>query len=119
MQLKSKMNKRQKRKLSSRAKLKGTTIKPRICVFRSNANLYAQLIDDEKRITICSVSTIDKDISLKGQCNKASAVVLGEKFGAKALSKNVKAVVFDRNGYPYHGIIKEFADSCRKAGLEF
>jgi large subunit ribosomal protein L18 len=119
MQLKSKSDKRHKRKQKTRAKVRGTALKPRICVYKSNSNLYAQLIDDEKMVTLCSISTIDKDVNLKGQCNKKVAVTLGEKFGVKVLAKNIKTAVFDRNGYPYHGIIKEFADACRKAGLEF
>ena len=114
-----KIIKRKRRKLSIRNKIRGTTEKPRISVFKSNLNISAQIIDDDKNITICSCSSLDKDVKLKGKCNKETATKVGELLAKKAKDNGIKKVVFDRNGFRYHGVIKELAEACRKAGLEF
>lgn len=114
-----KYSKRARRKLSIRAKIVGTQERPRMSVFRSNMNVYAQIIDDTKGITICSCSSVDKEIAAKGKCNKTIAVKVGELLSKRAKEKGIKSLVFDRNGYKYHGVIKEIAESCRKAGIEF
>lgn len=108
-----------RRKLSIRNKIRGTGDRPRISVFRSNTNIYAQIIDDEAQKTLCSCSSMDKEVGLKGKCNKTTAVKVGEMLASRAVSKGIKSVVFDRNGFRYHGIVKELADAARKGGLEF
>jgi large subunit ribosomal protein L18 len=108
-----------RRKLSLKNKIRGTEEKPRITVFRSNENIYAQIINDDQGVTLCSSSTVDKELGLKGKKNKETAAKVGELLAKRALDKGIKQVVFDRNGYRYHGVVKELADACRKAGLEF
>ena len=104
-----------------RKTLSGTAGRPRLCIFRSLNNLNAQLIDDLEGKTIISLSTLDKEFkkaSPKGG-NIKGASALGESLAKKALEKGITNVVFDRGGYLYHGRIKAFADSARKAGLKF
>ena len=109
---------RQRRHLRVRRKISGTAECPRLCVYRSNTNLYAQIIDDVAGNTIVSVSTLDKSIKTK-HANKEAAKEVGTLIAKKAAEKNIKTVVFDRSGYIYHGVVKELADAARKAGLEF
>ena len=109
---------RQRRHLRVRRKISGTAECPRLCVYRSNANLYAQIIDDVAGNTIVSCSTLDKDIKTK-RANKEAAKEVGTLIAKKATEKNIKTVVFDRGGYIYHGGVKELADAAREAGLEF
>lgn len=101
-----------------RTKVSGTPERPRLCVFRSNKNLYAQVIDDTKGITLVSASTLDKDVKTK-HSNKEAAKEIGTLIAKKAQSKNIKQVVYDRGGYIYHGVVKELAEAARAAGLEF
>ena len=101
-----------------RAKVKGTEARPRLCVYRSLKNISAQLIDDDKQVTIVSASTLDKDIATKASNIKAATEV-GTLIAKRAIEKNIKTVVFDRNGYVYHGKVKALADAAREAGLEF
>jgi large subunit ribosomal protein L18 len=109
-----------KRKLKIRAKVKGTPERPRLCVFKSNANIFVQIIDDTNGKTLVSVSTVDKDLAKENlSANVTSAKRIGELIAKKAISKNIKKVVFDRSGYLYHGKIKVLADAAREAGLEF
>lgn len=92
----------------------------RLCLSRSNKNFYAQIIDDQKGHTLVALSTLSNDFSSLKNCgNIEAAKQLGKKVAEIALSKGIKAVVFDRNGYLYHGKIKAFADSARENGLEF
>ena len=116
--LNDKDRKRLKRKIHIRKRLHGTAERPRMTVTRSNCNLYMQIIDDDAGKTLASISTLEKEFaSLKP--NTDGAAKLGEEFGKRILDKNIKAVVFDRNGYLYHGVVKALADGARKAGVEF
>ncbi|MCX8075097.1 MAG: 50S ribosomal protein L18 [Clostridia bacterium] len=117
----NKTNRNETRKVRQkrvRAVVKGTSERPRLSVYRSLNNVYAQLIDDEKAVTIASASTLDKDITVKAS-NIEAAKEVGTAIAKKALQKNISAVVFDRNGYLYHGKIKALAEAAREAGLEF
>lgn len=104
-----------------RKKVFGTPEKPRLCVYRSTGNIYAQIVDDTKGGTIVSASTLDKEIKdeVKYGGNKAAAKVVGALIAKKAIEKGVETVTFDRGGYLYHGRVKELADGAREAGLKF
>lgn len=109
---------RERRHKRVRTKISGTAECPRLCVFRSNANVYAQIIDDDKQVTLVSASTLDKEVKTK-KSNKEAAKEVGTLIAKRALEKNIKSVVYDRGGYIYHGIVKELAEAAREAGLEF
>ena len=109
---------RERRHLRVRKKISGTAECPRLCVYRSNTNLYAQIIDDVAGVTLVSASTLDKAIKTK-HANKEAAKEVGTLIAKKAIEKNIKTVVFDRGGYIYHGVVKELAEAAREAGLEF
>jgi large subunit ribosomal protein L18 len=105
----------------TKKKIKGTTEKPRLCVFRSNQHIYAQVIDDIKSLTLISCSTLDKEIRTQikvGRTCEASELV-GLLIGKRLLEKNIQTVVFDKRNKTYHGRIKALADGARKAGLIF
>jgi large subunit ribosomal protein L18 len=108
---------REKKKLRIRKRLHGSIERPRLCVFRSARHIYAQVIDDLDGKTIVSASTLDTD-GAKG-ANKGAAEAIGKEIAKRALAKNIKSVVFDRNGYLYHGRVKALADAARAGGLEF
>ena len=109
---------RAKRKLRVKSKIYGTSTRPRLTVYRSNKHLYIQVIDDTKGHTLASVSSLEKEF--RGLRNTvANAEKLGQVIGERANKLNIKSVVFDRNGYLYHGIVKAVAEGARKAGLEF
>ena len=117
-ELNDKLRKRGQRKLHVRKTLSGTAGKPRMTVFKSNRYLYVQVIDDSAGATLASACTLEE--SLKGvKRNVEGAARLGEEIGKRLKDKNVAAVVFDRNGYKYHGIVKAIADGARKAGIAF
>ena len=101
-----------------RNKISGTAECPRLCVFRSNTGVYAQIIDDVKGVTLVSASTLDKDVKNK-HANKEAAREVGTLIAKRASEKNISNVVFDRGGYIYHGVIKELADAAREGGLKF
>ena len=109
---------RKRRHLRVRRKISGTPECPRLCVYRSNTNIYAQVIDDVAGNTIVSASTLDKEVKTK-KANKEAAKEVGALVAKKAIEKNIKTVVFDRGGYIYHGVVKELAEAAREAGLEF
>ena len=109
---------RERRHKRVRTKISGTAECPRLCVFRSNTNVYAQIIDDTKGITLVQASTLDKEIKTK-HSNKEAAKEVGTLVAKRALEKNIKTVVYDRGGYVYHGVVKELAEAAREAGLEF
>ena len=100
-----------------RAKLSGTAACPRLCVYRSNKNIEAQLIDDVKGVTLVSSSSMS--LKLENGSNIEAAKAVGSDIAKKALAKKVKKVVFDRSGYIYHGRVKALAEAAREAGLEF
>lgn len=109
---------RERRHKRVRTKISGTAECPRLCVYKSNSNIYAQVIDDEKGVTLVSASTLEKSIKTK-KSNKEAAKEVGALIAKRAIEKNIKSVVYDRGGCIYHGIIKELAESAREAGLEF
>ena len=117
----SRNDKRVKRHERVRKNLFGTPERPRLCVYRSNKNISAQVIDDVNGVTLVSASSLDKE--LKGEVgyggNKEAAKMVGEMVAKKAVEKGITEVVFDRGGYIYHGRIKELAEGAREAGLKF
>ncbi len=102
-----------------RKTLMGTSAIPRLCVFRSNTGIYAQIIDDENRTTLCSASTLDKDLKIKKGSNIEAAKVVGKAIAEKAKAAKITKVVFDRGGYLYHGRVAALAEAARENGLEF
>jgi large subunit ribosomal protein L18 len=102
-----------------RKKLKGTSERPRLAVFRSVAHIYAQVIDDTKGVTIASASSAEKTGDSKTGGNVAAAKEIGKRVAERSKEKGVNKVVFDRGGYLYHGRVKALADAAREAGLEF
>ncbi|MBR3465280.1 MAG: 50S ribosomal protein L18 [Clostridiales bacterium] len=115
-------NKIRKRKhVRVRKKISGTSECPRLCVYRSNAHIYAQIIDDESQTTLCSASTLDKDVkgSVSVGSNIEAAKAVGKLIAERAAAKDIKVVVFDRGGYLYHGRVQALAEAAREAGLEF
>lgn len=117
----SRNDRRLKRHERVRKNVFGTPEKPRMCVFRSNANISVQIIDDVNGVTLASASSIDKDIKadIVNGGNKEAAAKVGKAVAEKAVAKGIKEVCFDRGGYLFHGRVKELADAAREAGLEF
>jgi len=116
-----KLTGRERRKFRIRTKISGTTERPRLSVFRSSKHIYAQVVDDATGATLASASTLSRD--LKGAVDDGSKTDAAKKVGALiakiCLGKNLDKVVFDRNGYLYHGRVKALADAAREAGLSF
>ena len=121
MILKQDKNKARKQRAKRTAGIHGTAKKPRLSVYRSLGNIYAQLIDDDKGITLASANTLQDRIGklAKGKTKKEAAFLVGQEIGKAAVAKKIKEVVFDRNGYVYHGRIAQVADGARDAGLKF
>ncbi len=122
MSILSRKQQTQKRHRRLRRHLKGTAERPRLAVFRSNNHIYAQVIDDEAKNTLCAASTIDKDLrsNLKADGSSCDAsIAVGELVAKRALAKGIQQVVFDRGGNLYHGRVKALADAAREAGLQF
>ena len=117
----SRQKSREKKHLRIRNRFSGTAERPRLAVFRSNNHMYAQVIDDVAGKTLASASTLEKDIksALKATDNVDAAAYIGDVVAKRAMEKGIKAVVFDRGGYIYHGKVAALADAARKAGLEF
>ena len=109
---------RKKRHMRIRNKISGTESRPRLNVFRSSKNIYAQIIDDSKGVTLVSASSLEKDFNMSGG-NKEAAKEVGKIIAKKAIDKNIKEVVFDRGGYIFHGRVKELAEGAREGGLKF
>ena len=109
---------RLKRHARVRAKISGTAERPRLCVYRSNANISAQIIDDVNGVTLVSASTYERDFEGLGS-NKEAARKVGNTLAKRALEKGISAVVFDRGGYIYHGRVSELAEGAREGGLNF
>ncbi len=115
----NKSSARQKIRYRIRKKISGTSAAPRLTVFRSNSDIYAQLIDDSNGVTIAAASSRQKDISAQKAPKIEKSKLVGEAIGRKAQELGVKKVVFDRSGYIYHGRVKAVAEGAREAGLEF
>ena len=112
---------RQRRHARVRAKVKGTTSRPRLCVFRSLNHIYAQVIDDLQGHTLVSASTLDPEIKgeVDGKAKSARSELVGSLIAKRATDKGISQVVFDRGGYKYHGRVKALAEAARQAGLKF
>ena len=112
---------RQRRHMRVRKKISGTAQTPRLNVYRSLNHIYVQLIDDTKGVTLCSASTMEKDVKaeIKDMTKTDAAKVVGKKAAEKALKQGIKEVVFDRGGYLYTGRVQAVADGAREAGLNF
>jgi large subunit ribosomal protein L18 len=112
---------RKRRHNRVRAKVIGTTSRPRLCLFRSLNHIYAQVIDDAKGNTIASASTLEPELkgNSKGKTKTARAELVGSLIAKRALSKGISQVVFDRGGYKYHGRVKALAEAARQGGLKF
>ena len=108
---------RQKRHMRVRNKISGTAERPRLNVFRSNKNIYAQVIDDVAGVTLVSASTLDSDVNGDDKTDQAKAV--GELVAKRAVEKKISDVVFDRGGYLYHGRVQALAEAARENGLKF
>ena len=113
--------KRLQRHKRVRRKVFGTPQRPRLCVFRSSNNIYAQIIDDTNRVTLVAASSLDEAVkgAVNHTGNKEAAKMVGEMVAKKAVEKGITEVVFDRGGYLYHGRIQELAEGAREAGLKF
>ncbi len=109
---------RERRHLRVRKKISGTTERPRLCVYRSEKNIYAQIVDDVAGRTLVAASSVEKGFEKLGS-NKEGAKLVGEAIAKRALENGIKDVVFDRGGYIYHGRVKELAEGAREAGLQF
>ena len=109
---------RKKRHVRVRAKVSGTPERPRLSVFRSNANIYAQIIDDVNGVTLASASTLEKEFE-GATGNKEAAKKVGLAIAERAKAKGIATVVFDRSGYIFHGRVAELAEGAREGGLEF
>jgi large subunit ribosomal protein L18 len=113
----SKLERRTRIKRRIRKIISGTATRPRLSVFRSNKEIYAQLVDDVNGVTLASVSSRDKDI--KADTKSEAATAVGKSIAEKAVKSGIETVAFDRNGYLYHGRVKVLADAAREAGLKF
>lgn len=121
IQSKSKYAARKRRQRRVRAKLNGTAERPRLSVFRSVTNIYAQVIDDTQGLTLASASTIDRDVvaQVEGKSKSEAARIVGRIVAERAKNAGVESVIFDRSGYRYHGRVAALAEGAREAGLKF
>lgn len=110
---------RKKRHAHVRRSVNGTAERPRLNVFRSSKHIYAQLIDDDRQVTLAAASTLDKDAASANGGNVEAAKQVGQMIAERALEAGLKTVVFDRGGYLYHGRVKALADAARESGLRF
>jgi large subunit ribosomal protein L18 len=115
----SKRQARLKRKIRIRKKIFGTAERPRLVVFRSNKHIYAQVVNDDAGTTLAASSSLAIDEFKNGTANIETAKAIGKRIAEEAMKQDISAVVFDRNGYVFHGKVKAFADSAREAGLKF
>ncbi len=113
------MDRRQRLKYHIRKKVSGTVERPRLSVYRSNTNIYVQVIDDEKGVTLASASSLELSEGARLNTNASAAAEVGRKVAERAKEAGVTKVVFDRNGYLYHGKVKALADGAREGGLQF
>jgi len=119
MNAKTKTARRQRIRFNIRRNISGTATKPRLSIFRSNADMYAQIIDDVQGVTIAAASTKDKSIAAQKGTKTEKSKLVGEAIARKAVELGVSIVIFDRGGYLYHGRVKSVADGAREAGLQF
>lgn len=112
---------RKRRQARVRKKVRGSNERPRLCVYRSNRHIYAQVISDETGRTLVAASTLSAEIRERAMrhANRAAARIVGEEIAAKCREVGIRRVVFDRNGFLYHGCVKELAEAARSGGLEF
>lgn len=112
---------RQRRHARVRKTVHGTAIRPRLCVYRSLSNIYTQVIDDDKGVTLVSASSLEKAMKakIKGKSKLEVASIIGAEIAKRAIDKGIKTVVFDRGGYLYTGRVKNISDAARAGGLEF
>ena len=115
----TKTERRQKIRFGIRKKVSGTSQKPRLAVFRSNSDIYVQLIDDTNGTTLAAASSRDKDIKAQAGTKIEKSALVGKALAAKALALGLTTCVFDRSGYLYHGRVKSVADGAREGGLQF
>lgn len=120
-ELKNLASRREKTKTRIRGRLSGTAERPRLTIYKSLKRIYVQAVDDAKGVTVASASSLEKDLraKLSNGANIDAAKAVGASIAARLQEKGIKAVVFDRNGYLYHGRVKALADSAREAGLQF
>jgi large subunit ribosomal protein L18 len=114
-----KTSRRDKIRSRIRGKIQGTQLRPRLNVFRSNTDIYVQIVDDHKGHTLCAASSKEKDIATIKDTKTAKAALVGKKIAEKAIAAGITSVVFDRGGYLYHGRVKSLADAAREGGLQF
>ena len=117
--IKTSAHERYRRHLRVRKKVQGTPERPRLVVFRSSKHIYAQLVDDNKGVTLLGAADMSEGLAVEGKGKVARSFALGKFIAAKAKEKGIVKVVFDRGGYQYHGRVKAVADGARKGGLEF
>jgi large subunit ribosomal protein L18 len=112
---------REKRHMRIRRRMNGSSDRPRLCIYRSNKHIYAQIVDDSQAHTLVSASSLDAELTdkLKKTWNRSSAEAVGELVAKRAIKKGIQSVVFDRGGYIYHGRVAAVAEAARKSGLEF
>jgi large subunit ribosomal protein L18 len=116
----TKLEKRTRIKMRIRKKIQGTADIPRVAIYRSNKQIYVQVVDDQKRITLLSASSKEKDIAATTNIKKTEqAKLVGKLLASKCKDKGIEKVVFDRSGYKYHGRVKSLADAAREGGLKF
>jgi len=117
--IKTAADNRYRRHLRVRKKVEGTADRPRLVVFRSSKHIYAQLVDDQRNVTLAGAADTSEGVQVEGKGKVARSFALGRLIAAKAKEKGIAKVVFDRGGYQYHGRVKAVADGARKGGLEF
>lgn len=114
-----KTSRRDKIRRRIRGKIQGTQQRPRLNVFRSNTDIYVQIVDDQKGHTLCAASSKEKDIAAVKDNKTVKAALVGKKIAEKAMAAGITSVVFDRGGYLYHGRVKSLAEAAREGGLQF
>jgi large subunit ribosomal protein L18 len=119
MAARAKLSRRDRIKMGIRKRLSGSSIRPRLSVYRSNKGIYAQIIDDVSGKTLVSASSLSKDFTAAEGTKTDQSIAVGKLVASKAIAAGIKDVVFDRNGYLYHGRVKSLADGAREGGLNF
>lgn len=114
-----KTSRRDKIRRRIRGKIQGTQQRPRLNVYRSNTDIYVQIVDDQKGHTLCAASSKEKDIAAVKDNKTVKAALVGKKIAEKAMAAGITSVVFDRGGYLYHGRVKSLAEAAREGGLQF